>query len=144
MALSTNFNDKPEIASRPWDKDRDGFVMGEGSGVMVLEELEHAKKRNAKIYAEVIGYGMSGDAYHITSPSEDGDGGYRAMESAIRMAKISSNMSLCKKFPFFFTFKGLCNSRIAFFHEILLNFFLISSLSHSSKSGIFFNTSFII
>ena len=90
-SLSTNFNDIPEIASRPWDKDRDGFVMGEGSGVIVLEELNHAKKRQAKIYAELIGYGMSGDAYHITSPSEDGDGGYRAMLSAIKMAQIDSS-----------------------------------------------------
>ena len=90
-SLSTHFNDQPEIASRPWDKDRDGFVMGEGAGVIILEELEHAKKRNAKIYAEIVGYGMSGDAYHITSPSEDGDGGYRAMTSAIEMAKISSD-----------------------------------------------------
>lgn len=88
-ALSTNFNDTPEIASRPWDQGRDGFVMGEGSGILVLEEYEHAKKRGAKIYAEVIGYGMSGDAYHITSPSEDGDGAYRAMRSALRNAKIN-------------------------------------------------------
>ncbi len=88
-SLSTHFNDNPEIASRPWDKDRDGFVMGEGSGVIVLEELEHAKKRSAKIYGELVGYGMSGDAYHITSPSEDGNGGYRAMKNAIEMAKIN-------------------------------------------------------
>jgi len=87
-SLSTNFNELPEKASRPWDKDRDGFVMGEGAGVVVLEEFENAKKRGAKIYAEIIGYGMSGDAYHITSPSEDGDGGYRAMLEAIKMAKI--------------------------------------------------------
>ena len=90
-SLSTKYNDTPEIASRPWDRDRDGFVMGEGAGVIVLEELEHAKKRNAKIYAEIIGYGMSGDAYHITSPSEDGDGGYRAMIEALKMAKIQSD-----------------------------------------------------
>jgi 3-oxoacyl-[acyl-carrier-protein] synthase II len=90
-SLSTGFNDTPEKASRPWDKDRDGFVMGEGSGVLVLEELENAKKRRAKIYAEIIGYGMSGDAHHITSPSEDGDGGYRAMLEAIKMAKIDAN-----------------------------------------------------
>ena len=87
-SLSTNYNQHPEQASRPWDKDRDGFVMGEGAGVLVLEELEHAKKRNAKIYAEIVGYGMSGDAHHITSPSSDGDGGFRAMYSAINMAKI--------------------------------------------------------
>ncbi len=90
-SLSTSFNDNPEIASRPWDKDRDGFVMGEGSGILILEELESAKKRGAKIYAELIGYGMSGDAYHITSPSEDGDGGYRAMKEALRMAKINTD-----------------------------------------------------
>ena len=79
-ALSTNFNDTPERASRPWDKDRDGFVMGEGAGVLMLEEYEHAKKRGAKIYAEVIGYGLSGDAYHMTAPAEDGSGGFRAVE----------------------------------------------------------------
>jgi 3-oxoacyl-[acyl-carrier-protein] synthase II len=87
-ALSTAFNDAPEQASRPWDKDRDGFVMGEGAGVVVLEEYEHAKARGAKIYAEVIGYGLSGDAYHITAPASDGDGGYRAMQMAIGHAKI--------------------------------------------------------
>lgn len=88
-ALSTAFNDEPTRASRPWDKDRDGFVMGEGAGVMVLEEYEHAKKRGATIYAEVLGYGYTGDAYHITSPSEDGDGGYRAMKKALEKAKIT-------------------------------------------------------
>ncbi len=82
-ALSTGFNDEPERGSRPYDKDRDGFVMGEGAGVVVLEEYEHAKARGAKIYAEVRGYGMSGDAYHITAPSPDGDGGFRAMEAAL-------------------------------------------------------------
>ena len=87
-ALSTKFNDTPQRASRPWDKDRDGFVMGEGSGIVVLEEFEHAKKRGAKIYAEIIGYGMSGDAYHITAPSESGDGAYRCMQSAFRRAQV--------------------------------------------------------
>ena len=89
-SLSTSYNDKPELASRPWDKDRDGFVMGEGAGIVILEELEFAKKRNAKIYSELLGYGMSGDAYHITAPSEDGDGGYRAMKLALEMGKVSS------------------------------------------------------
>jgi 3-oxoacyl-[acyl-carrier-protein] synthase II len=87
-ALSTGFNDTPEKASRPYDKDRDGFVMGEGAGVVVLEEYEHAKARGAKIYAEVKGYALSGDAYHITAPAEDGDGGYRAMRGALADAGL--------------------------------------------------------
>ncbi len=87
-AMSTHFNDAPQRASRPYDRDRDGFVMGEGAGVLVLEELEHAKKRGAKIYAEVIGYGLAGDAYHITAPADDGDGGFRAMKAAIAHAGI--------------------------------------------------------
>jgi 3-oxoacyl-[acyl-carrier-protein] synthase II len=87
-ALSTGFNDNPEAASRPYDKDRDGFVMGEGAGVVVLEELEHARARGAKIYAEVTGYGLSGDAHHITAPASDGSGGYRAMEAALKRAQI--------------------------------------------------------
>ncbi len=88
-ALSTGFNDNPSKASRPYDKDRDGFVMGEGAGIVVLETLERAKARGAKIYAEVIGYGMSGDAYHITAPSETGDGAYRCMKAALKRAGIS-------------------------------------------------------
>ncbi len=88
-ALSTNFNDEPKRASRPYDKDRDGFVMGEGSGALMLEELEHAKARGATIYAEVAGYGMSGDAHHITAPAEDGNGGFRAMKAALRSAGVA-------------------------------------------------------
>lgn len=88
-ALSTGFNDTPERASRPWDKDRDGFVMGDGAGIVVLEELEHAKKRGAKIYGELVGYGMSGDAHHITAPAEDGNGGYRCMAAALKRAGMN-------------------------------------------------------
>jgi 3-oxoacyl-[acyl-carrier-protein] synthase II len=88
-ALSTSYNDNPTAASRPFDEGRDGFVIAEGAGVVVLEEYEHAKKRGAKIYAEVIGYGLSGDAYHITSPAENGDGGFRAMQSALKRAGIN-------------------------------------------------------
>ncbi len=89
-ALSTGFNDEPQRASRPYDKDRDGFVMGEGAGVVVLEDLDHAKARGAKIHAEVIGYGLSGDAYHITSPPEDGNGAYRCMQMALKRAGLNA------------------------------------------------------
>ena len=89
-ALCDTFNENPEYGSRPWDKDRSGFVMGEGAGVLVLEEYEHAKKRNAKIYGEVKGYGMSGDAFHITKPSEDGNGGFRAMEMALKESMLNN------------------------------------------------------
>ncbi len=90
-SLSTSFNNQPNEASRPWDKNRDGFVMGEGAGIIILEEMEYAKKRGAHIYAELSGYGMSGDAHHITAPAEDGDGGYRAMKAALDMAKVNSD-----------------------------------------------------
>ena len=90
-ALCDTFNDHPEKGSRPWDKDRSGFVMGEGAGVLVLEEYEHAKKRNASIYGEVKGYGMSGDAFHITKPSEDGNGGFRAMQMALQESSLNTN-----------------------------------------------------
>lgn len=88
-ALCTSYNDRPTEASRPWDKARDGFVMGEGAGIVVLEELEHAKKRGATIYGEIVGYGMSGDAYHITAPAEDGNGGARAMQAALKRAGMN-------------------------------------------------------
>ncbi len=90
-ALSTGFNDTPEKASRPYDRDRDGFVMGEGAGVVVVEALEHALARGAKIYGEIVGYGMSGDAFHITAPSEDGDGAYRSMQAALKRAAITAS-----------------------------------------------------
>jgi 3-oxoacyl-[acyl-carrier-protein] synthase II len=88
-ALSTSFNDEPSKGSRPYDKDRDGFVMGEGAGCVILEDYDHAQARGAKIYAEVIGYGLSSDAYHITAPAEDGDGAYRCMQMAVKKAGIS-------------------------------------------------------
>ena len=90
-ALSTGYNDDPQRGSRPWDTGRDGFVMGEGAGIVVLEELEHAKARGTTIYAEVKGYGMSGDAYHITAPAEDGDGGFRAMQAALKRAGLTAD-----------------------------------------------------
>ena len=90
-SLSTKYNDQPAKASRPWDKDRDGFVIGEGACIVVLEDYENAKKRGAKIYAELIGYGMSGDAHHITTPSEDGSGGFRAMSEALKMSSVNSD-----------------------------------------------------
>lgn len=88
-ALSTSYNDNPSAGSRPFDEGRDGFVIAEGAGVVILEEYEHAKKRGAKIYGEIVGYGLSGDAHHITSPAEDGNGGYRAMEAALKRAKLN-------------------------------------------------------
>ena len=97
-ALSTNFNDTPEKASRPYDRDRDGFVMGEGAGCLILEDLEHAQARGAKIYAEVVGYGLSGDAHHITAPADDGDGGYRSMLMALKNAGLTPRRHrLCQR-----------------------------------------------
>lgn len=89
-ALSTNFNEEPHKASRPWDKNRDGFILSEGSGILVLEDYEHAKKRSANIYAELVGYGLSGDAFHPTAPASDGDGGFRAMKMSLKNSKINS------------------------------------------------------
>ena len=98
-ALSTGFNDDPPRASRPWDQERDGFVMGEGAGILVLEEYEHARRRGAKIYAEVIGYGMSGDAFHLTAPAEDGNGAFRSMRNALRRAGIDAGQDRLHQCP---------------------------------------------
>ena len=90
-ALSSNFNLQPERASRPWDKDRDGFVLSEGAGILILEEFEHAKKRSANIYGEIVGYGLTGDAYHATAPASDGNGGFRAMKMALKDANLPTD-----------------------------------------------------
>ena len=104
-ALSTR-NDDPHHASRPWDRDRDGFVIGEGAGILILEELEHAKKRGAQILAEIVGYGMSADAYHITQPAEDGDGGFRVMRNAMRDAGISAGAGWLRQRPWHLNASG--------------------------------------